>query len=53
MYKVFGWFLVVFGGLGLLGSLAPFDWFGIIGSSLFIFSGYVILDLLKKCLSQA
>lgn len=48
MKKVFGYFLIVFGGLGLIGSFDPISWYGIAGSTLFIISGGVILDLLKK-----
>lgn len=46
--KVLGWFMAVFGGFAVLGSLDPFDVYGVVGGALFTTAGIVILNLVNK-----
>lgn len=47
-FKVFGWFNVGLGTLGVFGSLDPFDGLGFVACVLWMINGFAILNLTDR-----
>ena len=48
MKKIFGYVISTLGVFALIGSLSPFDVYALIGGSMYLYAGYLILDFIKR-----